>query len=185
MSDVGEEERPSSLAEKGFDYSYIESGNVRQFGDGDGRAIHPVPGRHRPINRRGRLPDSQAVNRALSLIDDVGDVRATASARIARHEMRAQLFDAVIEEDRLPNVRSIIRGKIIDLAETDCVAVGLQFRVHSISQSLDINGGLWLLGCCCACSRRGTGCDQRDCRERQGGYYQGTPFLYHAVFLLN
>src|SRR5262249_39372625 len=118
MSDVGEEERTSWLAKKGFDYSYIEIGNVRPFGDGDGRAIHPVPSRHRPINRRGRLRDRQAINRALSLIDDVGDVRASSPARITGHEMHAQLFGAVIEEDRLPDLTRITRGKIIDLADT-------------------------------------------------------------------
>src|SRR5262245_29419812 len=118
MSDVGESERTSGLAEKGFDYSYIESGNVRQFGDGDGRAIHPVPGRHRPINRRGRLPDRQAVNGALRLIDEIGDVRASSPARITRHEMHTQLFGAVVEDDRLPDISRITRGQILGAVDT-------------------------------------------------------------------
>src|SRR5262245_5706789 len=125
MSDVGEEERPSGLAEKGFDYSYIESGNVRRFGDGDGRAIHRVPGRHRPINRRGRLPDSQAVNRALGLIDDVGDVRAPSPARITWHEIHAQLFGAVVEKNRLPDLLRIIHGKKLGSFKTEYGASGL------------------------------------------------------------
>src|SRR5262245_7524762 len=141
MSDVGEEERPPGLAEKRFDYSYIKSGNVRQFGDWDGRAILPVPCRHRPINRRGRLRDRQAVNRALSLIDEVGDVRATASARIARHEMCAQLFGAVIEKDRLPDLPCIIRSDVLNGRKSINGVAGLQLEVSAAQLSRDLLAG--------------------------------------------
>src|SRR5262245_339787 len=97
MSDVREEERPSGLAKKGFNSSYIESWKVRQLGDWYSRTIHTIPGRHRAIDRCCRLRDSQTVNRAFCLIDEVCDVRTPAPSGIARHEMRAELFGAVIE----------------------------------------------------------------------------------------
>src|SRR5262245_9324060 len=159
MGDVGEEERPSGLAKKSFNYSYIESGNVTQLGNGDSRAIHSIPGSHRAINRRSRLRDRQAVNRAFGLIDEVGDVRAPASARIARHEMRAQLFGAVIEEDSLPDIIRFIRGDVLNVGKSKTGVVGLQLRVGAGQQSRDLLGVRWLLGVCGASARRGTGCE--------------------------